>query len=454
MPTFSFKPFAEALQRLQGQSLLPTSGGTYDLSQLPADVRERAFFSARVVNADILQQAYDLISRGVGGGSRDDAGNYVPGSSVNLATFRLEMKDYLKSISYQPEAGEEGTLKDLTSDKRLQVIYKTNVEMAQGYGAYIQQQNPDSLDAYPAQELYRLEDRKERRPWGQRWNDAIRELGMDNTSAMPVADSYADEGMFALVNDPIWITISRFGLPYPPFDFGSGMWVRDISRLEAQEMGLLAPGDPAPDPDIKGFNDGMQALVIDLAPVLQDALSAFGRIVDGVFHISNRGTSEGAIKGWETRRGIGEIGDHKSLGLPLAIHLVPDAPLPKSDPQKARQRLEEGFKAKDVFGNDVSFHRGILDHWHLDSSGRPKTDADISGRLASLDQGVQSIKTPHEVWERNTTRTYIQAYGDNEKKRILSGFVAKDGKVESYFSTIKGKKADKMRKGKLLYVRP
>jgi hypothetical protein len=286
MPSFSSQPFIEALQRLQGQSLLPTSAGTYDLEQLPADLRERAFAMARVVNADILQQAYDLVTRGVGGGARDANGNYVPGSSVNLATFRLEMKNYLQSISYQPDPDQEGTLKDLSSDKRLEVIFKTNVQMAQGYGAYIQQQDPAALDAWPAQELYRLEDRQEKRPWGQRWNDAIQELGRSNTSAIPVADPYADSGMFALVNDQIWETISRFGLPYPPFDFGSGMWVRDISRLEAENMGLLAPGDDAPDPAIKPFNEDVQAVVSDLAPALQEALSAFGKIIDGVFHLT------------------------------------------------------------------------------------------------------------------------------------------------------------------------
>lgn len=289
MTPFSSKPFDEAIGRLKGQSLMPTSAGTFALDRLPADIRERAFFSARVVNADILQQAYDLITRGVSGGTRDASVNYVPGSSVNLATFRKEMKDYLDSISYKPDAGDEGTLKDLTTDKRLELIYRTNVEMALGYGTYIQQQDPASLDAYPAQELYRLEDRKERRAWGKRWNDAIQSLGLENTSAIPVDTHFADEGMFALVNDPIWTAISRFGLPYPPYDFGSGMWVRDVSLRQAQDLGLIHPGEAPPDPDMRPFNETMQADVTDLAPALQSALSSFGRIIDGVFRMAAAG---------------------------------------------------------------------------------------------------------------------------------------------------------------------
>ena len=319
MPSFSSKPFIEALQRLQGQSLLPTSAGTYDLEQLPADIRERSFFAARVINANILQQGYDLITRGVGGGERDASGNYVPGSSVNMATFRLEMKKFLDSISYQPEAGQEGTLKDLSSDKRLEVIWKTNVEMAQGYGAYVKQQDPAALDAWPAQELYRLEDRKERRPWGQRWNDAIQQIGRSNTSAIPVGDPYADSGMFALVNDQIWTTISRFDLPYPPYDFGSGMWIRAVSRLEAENMGLLDAGDAAPDPALVGFNQGVQADVTDLAPALLAALSAFGKVVDGVFHMmANRSAGTDVIANFsqgQPRDSLGRWVDANGGGL-------------------------------------------------------------------------------------------------------------------------------------------
>ena len=286
MFNFSPSPFEAALARITQQSTLPTSAGTADLATLPADVRERAFFSARVMDAQVLQQARDLLDRAIGSGSRSDDGSYVPGSSVNLATFRDQMGAFLRSIDYHPEEGKEGTLQDLTSDSRLEVIYRTNVQMAQGYGAWIQQQDPASLDAYPAQELYRLESRINRRPWGQIWNDAIAQLGSSNTSAIPADMPFSEDGMFALVNDPIWIQISRFDLPYPPFDFGSGMWVRDIDRLQAEELGLLSPGGPAPDSEQRGFNTDLQAPVDGIAADLQAALSSFGNIIDGVFHLA------------------------------------------------------------------------------------------------------------------------------------------------------------------------
>jgi hypothetical protein len=278
-----FKPFRDALARIRRQAIAPTELGTAALEQIPAAIRERSFFSARVMHAGILQEARDLLDTAIAGGVPAPDGSRTPGSGVNMATFRLRMKEYLDKLGYVPAEGEDGTLKDLTSDQRLEVIYRTNVEMAQGYGAHVRQQNAAALDAFPAQELYRLESRMQPRAWGQRWNNAIQFLGRQNTSARFVSDLRADSGMFALVNDPIWTAISRFGLPYPPYDFNSGMWVRDIDRLQAEELGLLPPGAPAPTPQLRDFNADLQAPVSTISEALQAALAAFGSVVDGIF---------------------------------------------------------------------------------------------------------------------------------------------------------------------------
>ena len=45
--------------------------------------------------------------------------------------------------------------------------------------------------------------------------------------------------LIARKDDEIWTRISRFGTPWPPFDFRSGMGVRDIRRDEAERLGVL-----------------------------------------------------------------------------------------------------------------------------------------------------------------------------------------------------------------------
>jgi len=45
--------------------------------------------------------------------------------------------------------------------------------------------------------------------------------------------------MTALVNHPVWLALSAFGNPYPPFDFNSGMGAEPVGRSDAQALGLL-----------------------------------------------------------------------------------------------------------------------------------------------------------------------------------------------------------------------
>ena len=247
-------PWKEAIGSRDLKQVMPTDLSSAELSQLPAQLRERAMFSARTMYADYLQQVNDLITRIV---SPEGA---KPGEYMNPATARLEMKETLQSLGYQPDPVKRGTLQDLSSDARLNLIVTTTPEMAQGFGNWFSSQDPSALEAFPAQELYRLEEREQHRPWRTRWSEA--------------GGILYNERMIALKNDPVWEAISDFELPYPPFAFGSGMWVRDISYAEAAELGVITSPDEIPDPDKRGFNDDLQTDFTTFAEPLQEALQA------------------------------------------------------------------------------------------------------------------------------------------------------------------------------------
>lgn len=223
-------PFWEAIQALARQNLMPTELGSDELSQLARDVRRDSFFSAKVINAGFLQRAHDLITaiiepRYAGG---------KPGTYIDRSRARELLKNYLQSIGYAPEPGKEGSLQDLQSDARLNLILDTNIQMAQGFGQFLQANS--AADAFPAQELYRLESRIKPRDWPRKWHNAGGKF-------------YGGGRMIALLDDPIWIKtideggFNRFGNPYPPYDFNSGMWTRPVSRGEAIELGVIAPDD-------------------------------------------------------------------------------------------------------------------------------------------------------------------------------------------------------------------
>jgi hypothetical protein len=130
------KPFAEAIESRQVRQLLPTDLRTKLLAEIPAELRERAMFSAGVTNAEFLQRASDGIDALVAG-------------KTDRATQRAELKKTLASLGYQAVPGEEGSLTDLSSDRRLNLILDTNLQQAQGYGRWAQGQDAGILDQWP-----------------------------------------------------------------------------------------------------------------------------------------------------------------------------------------------------------------------------------------------------------------------------------------------------------------
>jgi len=237
-------PFLEALQSREVRQLLPTEFRTELLAEIPAQLRERAFFSAGVTNGEFLQRASDAV---------DD----LTAGAVDRATKRAELKKLLSSLEYRPDAGAEGTLTDLSSDARLNLILDTNLEMAQGYGQWKQGQNAAVLDQWPAQELIRARVAKVPRDWAQRWTDA--------------GGTFYGGRMIALKNDPIWRRLSRFGLPYPPFDFNSGMDLDPIDRDEAVAFGLI-DRDTQLFPQDRDFNTDLAASPQVRSSSLKEAL--------------------------------------------------------------------------------------------------------------------------------------------------------------------------------------
>jgi hypothetical protein len=255
-------PFQEALDSREVRSLLPTDFRTQLLAEIPAELRERATFAAGVTNIEFLQRISDAV---------DD----LASGRVDRATKRAELKKLGAALDYRPVEGEEGTLTDLSSDRRLNLILDTNLEMAQGYGQWAQGQDPAVLDQWPAQELVRVRDSRVPRNWAGRWADA--------------GGEFFDGRMIALKNDRIWTRLSRFGLPYPPFDFNSGMDVRDIDRDEAVDLGLT-DRDTELLPQSRDFNTDLQASpeVRDAAlkEALLESLDGLAEFVGGVLRFT------------------------------------------------------------------------------------------------------------------------------------------------------------------------
>jgi hypothetical protein len=256
--------FSEALQAREIQSVLPTTLTSAELEKISPDILERALFSARTMSAEYLQEVADVLDKILRG-------------EMDLATARLKLKQKLAAIGYEPTPDEEGGLKDLSSDERINLVLNTNTQMAHGYGRWMQGQNPVILDAWPAQELYRAFTRMVPRNWAQRWSEAGGQV-FASGSVEPTARR--DGRMIALKNTPIWTKISRFGLPYPPFDFNSGMRIRDIDRNAAMGFGLI-DRDTQIAPDTRDFNQDLKVSVAVRDEALRRVLEEEGYSFDG-----------------------------------------------------------------------------------------------------------------------------------------------------------------------------
>jgi hypothetical protein len=258
-------PFKEALSKLQGRQAVPSALTSADWMQVPVALREKALFSARVSNASFLSEMGKVVDEVLRPRTVTREDGTVATEGMNPATARLRLKEKLDELGYHPATEDAGTIKDLRSDQRLDLIVRTNAEMQQGYGQWLQGQASGVLEAWPAQELYRAESRAEPRDWQVRWNGARGELG----SATSAIDGRI--AMVALKDDPIWTAISAFGTPWPPYDFNSGMWTRDVDRDRALELGVLKEGQKVGRPQER-FEGELRASVREVAPELLASL--------------------------------------------------------------------------------------------------------------------------------------------------------------------------------------
>jgi hypothetical protein len=241
--------FREAVEAMARKKLLPTDLSSAELSGLSQAIKNSSFFSART-NIESLLDKYKTGIESIVNPQQVERDGQTVTEGFNPASLRGFIKDYLRSISYKPNEGEEGTIKDLSSSGRINLVVKTNTELAQGAGKFLQGNlNKDVVDLYPVWELVRYEDRKVPRDWEQRWRIAAQVAG----DARAAACLELHGRMVALKSSGIWQALGdgaggyddALGNPFPPFAFNSGMWTDDVSRADAVDLGLIGADETA-----------------------------------------------------------------------------------------------------------------------------------------------------------------------------------------------------------------
>jgi hypothetical protein len=166
MATTLLQKFKEALQSREVRKALPTDLSSAELERLPVDLLERATFSAKTMSTQYLdaaeKQIRDILEPRTEIRVREGVSEVFT-AGTNKASARLELKKVWEALGYEAPEGKEGTLQDLSSDARIDLVLDMNVDMARGYGQWRQGQDEDVLDLWPCQELFRAEEREKKR---------------------------------------------------------------------------------------------------------------------------------------------------------------------------------------------------------------------------------------------------------------------------------------------------
>jgi hypothetical protein len=230
----------DALAAAQKRGLLPTALGTAELRELGEQVLATSVFTARGTNAVFVDQIKKVVDQ-------------IASGDLDAASARLSLLETLRALGYTPEGGFPdapaggvppaiaGTLQDIGSKRRLDIIIETQRGLMIGAGQQMRGTDAERLRQFPAWELVRQLSVEVPRDWRARWQ---------------IAGGQLVEGgrMVALKGDPIWGELGSWqnfddalGVDFPPFAFNSGMGWEEVSRSECQQLGITGPNSESID---------------------------------------------------------------------------------------------------------------------------------------------------------------------------------------------------------------
>jgi hypothetical protein len=132
-------------------------------------------------------------------------------NSPNTATARCMIKDVLRNNGYKID------------HEKIQSCIDAVQGLTAGFARWVGAQKEWS-EQYPAQELIKIRDVAELVNWTERWQSYGGKIYYGGRLAAPTQDS-------------IWLKISDFGFPFPPFALNSGMGWMELSRKEFLDLG-------------------------------------------------------------------------------------------------------------------------------------------------------------------------------------------------------------------------
>jgi len=261
------QPIGAAVAKISAKTPIGSALRSREWAEVPLALRERAQFSAGVESARVLQTIQDKLVASIGQVKEQVAHGEA---FVDRSSF---VRD-LRRIALEEGLGDgTGRITDISSQARLRMIFDMQTDQAYGFARWKSSQQPGALDAFPAWRFVRVESRsRPRSDWGTRWVEACR--AADDPAALR---AFMQSGrMVALKGSDVWEKLSRFGTPWPPFDYSSGMGLENVDRTEAERLSLIKPQEEQRPPQEK-FNRNLEASAAGLdASFVEQLKNVFG----------------------------------------------------------------------------------------------------------------------------------------------------------------------------------
>jgi hypothetical protein len=172
----------------------------------------------------------------------------------DIASGRVAIQRLIAQTRRKRDEAEQ-TFESLLCEKRLSMVIRTTIRMAHAMRDWRDSQHKSVLFMWPAAEFHFAEGNDEPWDWKQVW-------WRNGGRFFRGSAKSPEERMIALKDDPIWVRINAFRLPFSPFDFESGMDTRDIDADEAEAIGL-APSKVGLPPSETSIRNYLEALKIE-----------------------------------------------------------------------------------------------------------------------------------------------------------------------------------------------
>lgn len=288
MPTNRYRAFAldeprplrEAIAAIDARTPIGTALRSAELERLPLAIRQRAQFSSRVTSVRLMQAIQDRLA-GQMKLQREQLANGQQ-ATFDRSSFIDAIRETARAEGVETIEGPEdrGTLRDIRSIPRLGLIYDMQQAQANGFARYSLDVTQGAMLLYPAYELGLSTAVKPRElsEWFREWSRACVSSGDQRA----LAALRSTGRIVALKTSGAWSALSRFGVPWPPFDWGSTRELEEVDYDAAVELGLLDPGTQPAETGLASFNDRVEASLTSIdartRTWLENQLDGIGRI--------------------------------------------------------------------------------------------------------------------------------------------------------------------------------